>query len=133
MFRFAAGSYGIRILADYNYKNLIQNRPVTDEVYRYGIKRESWSVSNNNIGRGAHFIPKNQNFIQQAICPFYCSWFAVPTSLEPGLSTVSPFVNGISFALREPLDLSEFAGDDFRLMYQIGAPSVVIPAWRYLQ
>lgn len=128
LFRFARGSVGLRLLrlTGNNYF-LFRNRRLTSNTTQ---KISSLTTNFQLIGVGANWTPSSDNYIPEAIIPFYSSQYGAVLN-EGG----NPYVTGLpgmDFTIGGgTARVTEFVGDDFSFGFIIGAPHTAVQVERW--
>lgn len=129
LFRYARGSFGLRaIRAVGNGSFTFQNR----RIISLAGSRYQTLATLAPYGVGTHYVPSADNYIPEAVAPFYCTQYGVPLNRGnlPHVTNV-PVMDFKSTTTTATV--FEFVGDDFIFGFALGAPtfSVDLARWRY--
>lgn len=131
MFRYARGSVGIRLLRiSGNGSVLFRNRRLTSGSFK---KIDTAASVFQLIGVGAHWVPSDDNYVPEALIPFYSSQYGAV--LNEGQIPYITALPGMDFTIGSgEMRVTEFVGDDFVYGFQIGAPrhEVQLERWFYI-
>lgn len=130
LFRYQRGSFGLRATrTGGNGSFTFQNRRITALA---GTRLQALPGGLAPFGVGTHYVPSSDNYIPEAVAPFYSSQYGVP--LNGGRNPYVTNVPVMDFDSKTTsADLFEFAGDDLVLGFLLGAPTftVDLSRWRY--